>query len=47
MKKFTFTWKTTMNTAACGTALQKNSAMLNCTVLIVFLVQLVCDLFSK
>ena len=38
MKEFTYTWKTTMKTAACGTALQKYS---------VFLVQVICDLFSK
>ena len=30
MKEFTYIWKTTMNTAACDTALQKYSAVLYC-----------------
>ena len=33
LKSFTYTWKTAMNTAAFGTALQKYSAVLYCTLL--------------
>ena len=33
MKLLTYTWKTTMNTVAFGTALQKYSAVLYCTLL--------------
>ena len=30
MEEFTYTLKAAMNTAACGTTLQKNSAVLYC-----------------
>ena len=54
MKLFIYTWKTTMNIAAFGTALQKYSAVLCCTLLYFWYNwfvtysqnKMVCDSFS-